>query len=412
VAAKSVSEHDAEKPVCILALQGGGALGAYHIGAYQALAEQDFEPDWFSGISIGAINAAVLAGNPPEERLGRLEELWHAISWPELVMPSSLLPLASLQNSLSNAEALLLGQPNFFLPRPINPYLVPPGPPTTASFYDTSPLFGTLRRLARFDLINGKPEGGKPDGGKPNGIKQVRLTLGATDIETGDLVLFDNFRDVRPIGPEHVVASGSLPPGFPATEVDGRFYWDGGCVSNTPLEAVIADPPPGHAVVFMIDLWSAAGALPTTIGDVLWREKQIQYASRTAAHVDAVATKVNLRHAMRLMKQAKLPEVDAAVPDETFLRVGRRLDIVHIIYHPTEDQIPSSDAEFSRSSIAKRRQAGYDDMLLALKERPWHRAQKPAHLGAMVHRVKAGRVVTLPEPNLATTSDATGRPAA
>jgi hypothetical protein len=329
VAAKSVLEHDAEKPVCILALQGGGALGAYHIGAYQALAEQDFEPDWFSGISIGAINAAVLAGNPVGERLGRLEELWHEISWPELVMPSSILPLASLQNSLSNAGALLLGQPNFFLPRPINPYLVPPGPPTTASFYDTSPLFGTLRRLARFDLIN---------------AKEVRLTLGATDIATGDLVLFDNFRDTGPIGPEHV-------------------------------------------------------------------EKQIQYASRTAAHVDAVATKVNLRHAMRLMKQAQLPEVDQAVPDETFLRIGQRLDIVHIIYHPTEDQIPSSDAEFSRSSIAKRRQAGYDDMLLALKAQPWHRTQKPAHLGAMIHRVKAGQVATLPEPNLATTSDATTRPA-
>ena len=154
-----------------------GALGAYHIGAYQALAEHGFEPDWFSGISIGAINSAVLAGTPPAERVARLEELWRLISWPEVFRPLRLLPLDILHNTLSNAEALVIGQPHFFRPRPLNPYFAPAGPPTLASFYDTTPMLETLRRLVDFDLINAGP---------------MRLTLGATEVETGQVVFFDS----------------------------------------------------------------------------------------------------------------------------------------------------------------------------------------------------------------------------
>lgn len=385
------ASHD--KPNCALVLQGGGALGAYHIGAYQALVEHQFEPDWFCGISIGAFNAAVLAGNPPETRLARLEALWQAISWPDLLPPApfSNVILRTFLNNLSNAQSLTFGQPAFFRPRLVNPYVAPAGTAATESFYDTSPLRETLRQFADFDVIN---------------RGDARLSLGATDVETGGLVFFDSKTAVKPLGPEHVMASGSLPPGFPASEIDGRFYWDGGCVSNTPLEAVLNDPPPGHTVVFMIDLWSATGTPPKTMNEVLWRAKQIQYASRTAHHIDGVATKLNLRRAMRLLKQ-HAPGTADEVSEPIATPDSQRIDIVHIIYHPGEDQIPSSDAEFSRASIAERRAAGYADMQKALTEQPWLRAEKPAHLSAMVHRVSGERVTTLAEPNLRTMSDRT-----
>jgi NTE family protein len=224
--------------------------------------------------------------------------------------------------------------------------------------------------------------------------------MGATDIETGSLVFFDN-RDVpgrraeARLGPEHVVASGSLPPGFPPTPIGDRLYWDGGCVSNTPLEAVLDDVPPGHTVVFAIDLWSATGPAPTTMDEVQARTKQILYASRTAHQIDSIATKLNLRHAMRTLdKEGPAP----AGP-------GQRMDLVHIIYRPSEDQITMSDAEFSRSSLLQRREAGYADMQRALEAAPWHRAQEPAQLGCIVHRITPEAVTTLPEPNLGRMTD-------
>jgi NTE family protein len=362
-------------PTVALMLQGGGALGAYHIGAYHALAEHRLHPDWVAGISIGAINAAIIAGNEPDDRVERLTALWEAISWPDLPVGLVPTPWHMLHNIASNAEALLFGQPHFFHPRPVNPLLVPRAPPQEVSFYDTTPMLFTLRRFADFSLIN---------------RRTTRLSLGATNIVTGDLEFFDNHR--QEIGPEHVLASGSLPPGFPATAVGGKLYWDGGCVSNTPLDAVIDDPGYSRMVVFVIDLWDAAGAPPQTINDVLWRAKQIQYASRAAHQIDAVATRVNLRHAVRLLKAAGVMEA-AAMPDHP-APTARRLDLVHIVYHPTADQISNSDAEFSRTSIAERRAAGYRDMRAALAAEPWLRQEMPAHLGALVHRVERETVTT------------------
>ncbi len=372
---------DAKKPTYVLVLQGGGALGAYHIGAYQALAEHGVPPDWVCGISIGAINAAVIAGNPPERRLARLEALWEAISWPALFEPTGGAALHALYNTASNAEALIFGQPNFFQPRPVNPFFAPPGVAAT-SFYDTAPLRSTLLRFAAFDLIK---------------AKTTRLSLGATDIATGELRFFDNWQDE--IGPEHVMASGALPPGFPPVQIGDRAYWDGGCVSNTPLEAVVQQPPAGHTVVFMVDLWSASGKPPRQMNDVLWRQKQIQYASRTAAHIDAVATRVKLGHALRRLRSSGAAASDAAVPDDTALAADT-LDIVHIVYHPGADQIPNSDAEFSRFSLRERRRAGYRDMTQALAASPWLAPPAPAHLGARVHRVTAAGVTTEPAADL------------
>ena len=240
-------EQDAarrQKPTCVLVLQGGGALGAYHIGVYQALHEHGFEPDWLCGISIGAINAAILAGNPPEHRLAQLEALWQAISWPELLPHSASVVVQGFWNTLSNAQALTFGQPGFFTPRPINPFFSPSGTPATESFYDTAPLRQTLLDHADFARIN---RGG------------TRLSVGVTDVRSASWRSSTARRRRAGSAPEHVIASGSLPPGFAATEIGGRFYWDGACVSNTPLEAVLNDTPPGHTVAFVIDLWGAAG---------------------------------------------------------------------------------------------------------------------------------------------------------
>jgi NTE family protein len=369
------------RPKIALLLQGGGALGAYHIGAYQALAEAAMHPDWVAGISIGAINAAVIAGNAPAARVSRLMDLWHAISWPDAQAAPAGTMLRTLHNWASYTSALVFGQPNFFAPRPVNPLLVRHASPQTVSFYDTSPMLATLARHADFGLIN---------------RKSTRLSLAATNVETAELVVFDNHRQT--IGPEHVLASGSLPPGFPAIAVDGRFYWDGGCVSDTPLDLIVDEADDRHMVVFMVDLWSPLGRPPTNMNEVAWRAKQIQYASRTAYQIDAVAARVNLRHAIRLAKQAGVKAVET-VPESAYLAYDR-LDIVHIVYEPGEDQIPYSDAEFSRSSIDERRAAGYRDMQLAIRAEPWMRVEKPAHLGALVHRVHAQQVRTLPEPNL------------
>ena len=387
----AASKPRPSKPHSVLALQGGGALGAYHIGAYQAMAEFGHEPTWFSGISIGAINAAIMAGNPPDKRLDALERFWHMISWPELLPATGLVDFDIWHNRFSNLRALAAGQPNFFRPRAVNPYLLTGLPTTEASFYDTAPLIETLRKLVDFDLINSGA---------------VRLTLGATDVESGEVVYFDSAHPEKtgPIGPEHVLASGSLPPGFPAVHINGRHYWDGGCVSNSPAEAVVQDQPPGHTLIFMIDLWDAAGPAPTTMDEVMWRAKQIQYASRAHLLADALAMKANLRQAAR---RAARRAAGAAVETEP----PRTLDVMHIIYHPGKSTIAFSDAEFSPSSIRERRESGYRDMVELLELRPWHedamleaKAAMPDG-GAVLHRVKGGRVFTHAAPGMGRAGD-------
>ncbi len=338
----------------ILVLQGGGALGAYHIGAFQALQEAGYAPDWIAGISIGAVNAAILAGNPPEDQLGKLEAFWHDISRPDGWGSLLAAPTRTLFNAGSNAETLLAGQPNFFTPRVPGPYLSPPGTAAATSFYDTAPLRATLLRLVDFGRINAAP---------------VRLSLGATDVQTGQLVFFDNVTPKRTLTPEHVMASGALPPGFPPVAVDGGVYWDGGVVSNTPLEAVSADEPRGSTLVFMLDLWSASGPPPATIEEVQWRQKQIQYASRTPQSIQAAAAKLRR-------------------PDDA------RMDIVHVVYHPAVGQIPNSDAEFSRPSLAERRQAGYADLQHALAAAPW--ATGAQSTPVVVHTISRGHVKSSP----------------
>ncbi|WP_028022285.1 patatin-like phospholipase family protein [Enterovibrio calviensis] len=348
-----------KKPTVCLVLQGGGALGAYHIGAYQALTEAGFTPDWFAGISIGALNAAILAGNTPDKRLGQLETFWERISRPgtDIEIPPFF---AQAFNSASAQQALMFGQPDFFTPRPVNPWLAPAGEGAT-SFYDTTPLFSTLSDLADFDMIN---------------KGEARLTVGATRVTDGELVFFDSKTDT--IEPAHAVASGSLPPGFPATQIGEDHYWDGGVVSNTPLNGILDLADDEDLLIFMVDLWNANGELPQTMSEVLWREKEIQYASRSCEHIEALVAKRNLDQIL-----ATSPDIVASqqVPDKTSLNVGKKIDIVHITFDPLQGHIPLSDAEFSRRSIRLRRDSGYADMKQAIAESPWTQDNEglPAH---------------------------------
>ncbi|NHQ86678.1 patatin-like phospholipase family protein [Iodobacter sp. HSC-16F04] len=369
----AASKKSTKSPKVVLVLQGGGALGAYHIGAYAAMQEAGFEPDWVTGISIGAINAAVIASNPPDQRIEKLETLWESISrpdgWGSFLSGKSLWAF----NQFNVAEAMLLGQPNFWLPRLPSPLLLPSLPTDQASFCDTTPMLSTLRDLASFENLNAG--------------KTARLTLGATKVDTGELVFFDSA--TQKIEAEHVLASGSLPPGFAATKIGDEYFWDGGCVSNTPLNAVLDDKGEDDLLVFMVDLWSAEGPLPTSMDAVAWRQKEIQYASRNT-QVEAACTTHNLR---RALAQAS-PDTQAVGKESAIDVPQRHIDIVHITYTPSAEEGSCSDAEFSRPSIARRRAAGYADMQEALAQSPWKKQERAANIATTLHRLQAGKLDT------------------
>ena len=258
-----------------LLLQGGGALGAYQGGVYEALAEANIHPDWIAGISIGAINGAIIAGNPPHSRVDRLREFWTQVtsSAPWDWSNNPFVDLArsdhtrNLLNQMSANLAASFGAAGFFSARPLMPWLQPGGTLGATSFYDTKSLRDTLERLVDFDRINA-------------GI--TRFSAGAVNVRTGNFAYFDS--TTHTIRPEHVMASGALPPGFPSVEIDGEQYWDGGLVSNTPLQWVIEnDPRRKDTLAFQVDLWSAQGQPPRNMAEVATRQKEIQFSSRTRA---------------------------------------------------------------------------------------------------------------------------------
>ena len=244
-------------------LQGGGALGSYQAGVYQALAEANLHPDWVAGISIGAINAALIAGNPPEQRIEKLRAFWETITKPPMGLPTmqGFDFTSDMQHQFVNQMrafgTLLFGASDFFKPRFPPPMFTPAGNPGNLAYYDVSPLKTLLERLVDFDRIN---------------AKEMRFSVGATNVKTGNFIYFDN--DTHKVGSQHVIASGSLPPGFPAAEVDGEFYWDGGVVSNTPLQWVLDARLRADTLAFQIDLWSARGELPRDMIEVDTRVKE------------------------------------------------------------------------------------------------------------------------------------------
>jgi NTE family protein len=343
-----------------LLLQGGGALGAYQAGVYEALAEAGLHPDWVAGISIGAINSALIAGNPPEARVDRLRAFWHEVTahpwWAAAVPETSWLVQGDarrgLQNRLSAGIALIAGASGFFAPRLPAPWLSPAGTLEATSYYDTAALRGTLERLIDFDRIN---------------AAEMRLSVGAVNVRTGNFTYFDT--ETHLIGPAHVMASGSLPPGFPAVEIEGEHYWDGGLVSNTPLQWVMESEPRRDTLAFQIDLWNARGEVPRTMADVLTRQKEIQYSSRTRASSDRFRHLQTLRCALSSLLE-KLPEaLTAAAEVETLRRVAdpKVYTLVQLIYRSRRYEGDSKDYEFSRRSMEDHWRAGYDDTVQTLR---------------------------------------------
>jgi NTE family protein len=353
-----------------LVLQGGGALGAYQAGVVEALEEVRLRPDWVAGISIGALNAAIIAGNPPERRVERLRAFWDTICraspWPPVALPAAFdarhWPLV-LQNGLSGLaawHALVQGQPGFFRPRLPPPFLQARATPATASWYDTTPLRGTLEELVDFDRVND--------------ARAMRVSVGAVHVKSGNFVYFDNTR--QRLGPEHFMASGALPPGFPAVEIDGEYYWDGGVVSNTPLYRVLTEQPQRDMLVFQVDLWSAQGELPHDMPGVAERSKEIQYSSRTRLMTEYM-------HESR-RRQRLLQELMALVPterraDPAYRRAeceanGALVNLVHLIYRDKPYEGHYKDYEFSAASMHGHWRSGLADMRHTLAHPKWFEA--------------------------------------
>lgn len=347
----------------VLVLQGGGALGAYQAGVYQGMAERGFAPDWIAGVSIGAINAALIAGNRPERRLERLRAFWERVSSGlPLVVPAQL-DLVRLATARLNATAVVaFGVPGFFVPRIPPPLLAPEGSPEALSIYDNTPLRDTLEELVDFGFLSCK--------------SGVRLSLGAVNVQTGNSVYFDSRE--QPLTAQHVMASGSLPPGFPSTLIDGSHYWDGGMVSNSPLWYVLDDAPHLSALIVQVDLFSARGRLPMNFDQVLERAKDIQYSSKTRFNTTRVAELEDFRQALaRLLEKmpAKLrddPDVRRLSP----LCSGRReITILHLINRRSPDSTSAKDYEFSRAAMERLWEAGLDDVRLSCSHRHWEKAR-------------------------------------
>ena len=349
-----------------LVLQGGGALGAYQGGVYEALAEANMEPDWTAGMSIGAINAAIIAGNSPKYRVDRLREFWTEVTsdgpWPSLSWARGN-QARNLFNRLSAGMTLTNGAKGFFTTRFVSPWLQASGTIDATSFYDTKPLKHTLLRLIDFDRLNSGT---------------TRFSVGAVNVRTGNFVYFDT--TTHTIQPEHIMASCALPPGFPAIEIDGEHYWDGGLVSNTPLQWVVNSLPRRDTLAFQVDLWSARGELPVNMLDVMTREKEIRYSSRTRAGTDQFKHVQKLRRAVTTLL-GKLPEELKSSPEAKLLGTEAEhkvYNIVHLIYRAKNHEGHSKDYEFSRLSMEEHWRAGYHDAKRTLRhpevlERPTDR---------------------------------------
>jgi NTE family protein len=344
-----------------LLLQGGGALGAYQGGVYEALAEANIHPDWIAGISIGAINGAIIAGNPPHSRVDRLREFWTQVTssapWDWLGNPFGDLARSddtrNLLNQMSANFAIASGATGFFSARAMMPWLQPNGTLGATSFYDTSDLKHTLERLVDFDRLN---------------AGMTRFSAGAVNVRTGNFVYFDT--STHKIAPEHVMASGALPPGFPAVEIDGEQYWDGGLVSNTPLQWVIeSDPRRKDTLAFQVDLWSSQGALPRNLAEVATRHKEIQFSSRTRASTGQFK---NVHRVQRAL-DALLRRLPADFEESDDLKVLKSVasdkiyNIIHLIYRAQNYEGHSKDHEFSRLSMQDHWRAGYHDAVRTLR---------------------------------------------
>jgi NTE family protein len=352
----------------VLVLQGGGALGSYQAGVFQALHEAGIEPDWIIGTSIGAINASLIAGNAAENRLARLKEFWKRmeqhplLNWPGVFQ--------GLNDKLSYWSSVSRGIPGFFEPNPLAHIgeSFPLGA-DHAGYYSTAPLERTLLELVDFDLVNRcKP----------------RLTVGAAHVRSGEMRYFDS-RDGE-LGVRHVMASGALPPAFPAVRIDGELYWDGGILSNTPTEVVFDDNPRRDSLIFAVHLWNPSGAEPTTMADVFNRQKDVQYSSRIASHIARQQQAHRLRHIIKELA-ARLPESernDPAVRELTGYGCQTRMHVVRLLAPQLAHETHTKDIDFSPSGIMRRWDAGYAHTKSVLGRAPWRGEFDPLS-GVILH---------------------------
>jgi NTE family protein len=354
--ASKLDKHDHT----VLVLQGGGALGAYQAGVYEGLAEAGCAPDWVAGVSIGAINAALIAGNAPEQRVARLREFWERVSSGNtFIPPAALDPVRPTFNRMSAASAATFGVPGFFVPRIPAPLLAPDGSYAALSIYDTGPLLATLAELVDFKLIR---------------KKTVRLSVGAVNVHTGNSEYFDNTQ--MHLGPQHILASGSLPPGFPPVAIDGKLYWDGGIVSNTPLWYVLDDSPRMSALILQVDLFSARGELPENLDQVLERAKDIQYSSKTRFNTNRMKELEEMRLALGRVL-AKLPRSlrqDADVERLSMACKRGEISLIHLINRRYSHSASSKDYEFSRATVMDLWNSGLTAVRQSIAHPEWRNA--------------------------------------
>ncbi|GLR84084.1 patatin-like phospholipase family protein [Bradyrhizobium iriomotense] len=376
-----VTQRTNELPydVIALVLQGGGALGAYQAGVYEGMHEAGIRPNWLAGISIGALNAAIIAGSPEDERVARLREFWEticafSIEWPAGEGLVDALPFAfdihSVRNALAATRALVQGQPGFFKPRFPPPLFSPFTGDAATSFYDTAPLHRTLEKLVDFDRLNSG---------------EVRVSVGAVNVRSGNLTYFDTAE--RRLGPKHFMASGALPPGFPAVEIEAEHYWDGGVVSNTPLSRVLSGDA-RDTLTFQIDLWSARGRVPHDMMEVSSRQKDIQYSSRTRAVTDQALR----MQKMRLALQRTLEKLPANAKEDPEIRAiadlarHRSHNIIHLIYQSKLNEGHSKDYEFGLSAMRRHWQSGLEDIRRTLSD-PRRLDPPSPELGIVTHDI-------------------------
>ena len=371
-----------DKKITALVLQGGGALGAYQIGAVQAMTESGYTPDVVAGISIGSINAALIVGNEPKHRAERIQGFWNKIVRPDPFMLASSPEFFGPMFHLAGVyQAVMLGQPNFFTPRMIPPFFATPGTPEATSFYDTRALKPTLEQFVDFDRIN---------------ARETHLVVGATRVVAGELKWFDNFE--QDITSAHIAASGALPPGFPGERIDGDLYWDGGCVSNTPIDIVLDLYPHHKKRIFVPELFAGFGKEPKTMNEVMVRLKAIQYASHSAyiqrivesynKDVELYELKKKLNDTVAAIDQDKACCADKRLPEPQLGSAPSQLDVIRVVYQAEDYETYWMDTDFSPASIKRRSEAGYRAMTKAIAQRPWG----DDHDGARAHLVSNGSI--------------------
>ena len=364
--AATAPERPAIPGQVVLTFQGGGALGAYQLGVYEALHEAGIEPDWVVGTSIGAINGALIAGNAPEHRLERLHQFW------ALVAKGGVAQFGGDASGawLANLMTVCRGVPGFFAPNMAALF----GQHARlgveqAAYYTTEPLRATLEELIDFDHLR--------DTG-------TRLTVGAVNARTGAMRYFDSRSDALAV--EHVMASGALPPAFPAVRIDGEPYWDGGIYSNTPIEAVLDDRPRRDSLIFSVQLWNPEGPEPETLWQVAGRQKDIQFASRADSHIERQQQLHRLRHIIRELEQSLPPELqrDPMIKELTAWGCGTTMHLIRLNAPRLESEDHTKDIDFSAGGIEARRAAGYADTRRVLADAPWRDAGAP-HEGVVIH---------------------------